>query len=56
MKSPEKLKIMGWLLVLISALCCGPLARPAHADRLKEVAKVQGVRENQLLGLSLIHI
>ena len=54
MKDLEKLKLAGWFLVLISALACGPPARSAHAERLKEVAKVQGVRDNQLIGYGLV--
>jgi flagellar P-ring protein precursor FlgI len=54
MNKAEKLRAMGWLLVLIGVLSCAPPARPAHADRLKEVARVQGVRENQLLGYGLV--
>ncbi|MBI3529253.1 MAG: flagellar basal body P-ring protein FlgI [Betaproteobacteria bacterium] len=54
MKDPEKLKAAAWFLVLISALCFGPLARSAHADRLKEMARVQGVRDNQLIGYGLV--
>jgi flagellar P-ring protein precursor FlgI len=54
MNTSEKLKIMGWLLVLISALSCGPLARSAHAERIKELATVQGVRDNKLIGYGLV--
>ena len=54
MNKAEKLRAMGWWLVLISALSCALPARFAHADRLKEVARVQGVRENQLLGYGLV--
>ncbi|HVY08465.1 MAG TPA: flagellar basal body P-ring protein FlgI [Burkholderiales bacterium] len=54
MKEIEKLKAAGWLLLVAGALAFGPLAKPAHADRLKEIAKVQGVRDNQLLGYGLV--
>ena len=54
MSSPDKLKAMGWLLVLTGALTFGPLARSAHAERLKDVVKVQGVRDNQLIGYGLV--
>ncbi|MEX8519143.1 MAG: flagellar basal body P-ring protein FlgI [Leptothrix sp. (in: b-proteobacteria)] len=38
--------------VLASAALCWPL--PAHAVRIKEVAGVQGVRSNQLVGYGLV--
>lgn len=42
--------IVAIVLVIISAL----FATPAHAARLKEVAAVQGVRSNQLIGYGLV--
>ena len=54
MNISEKLKTTIWFLVVISALSCGPPARSAHAERLKEVARVQGVRDNQLIGYGLV--
>ena len=54
MNMAEKLKTMGWLLLVICALSFGPPARSVHAERLKEVAKVQGVRDNQLIGYGLV--
>lgn len=50
----DKMKAMGWLLMLISALAFSPLSKSAHAERLKEVARVQGVRDNQLIGYGLV--
>jgi len=52
MNSSEKWKSMAWLLVLASALLMGPLA--ARAERVKDLAKVQGVRDNQLIGYGLV--
>ena len=42
--------IIAIILVIVSAL----FASPAHAMRLKEVAAVQGVRSNQLVGYGLV--
>lgn len=39
------------LLILILCLCC-PL--PGHADRLKDLVSIAGVRENQLVGYGLV--
>ena len=50
----EKLKTAGWCLVLASVIAFGTLARSAHADRLKELARVQGVRDNPLLGYGIV--
>jgi flagellar P-ring protein precursor FlgI len=40
--------------MLASALAFGPMTRSAHAERLKEMTKVQGVRDNQLIGYGLV--
>jgi flagellar P-ring protein precursor FlgI len=42
------------LVALSAALAAAFLATPAHAVRLKEVAAVQGVRSNQLIGYGLV--
>ena len=42
--------IVAIILVIVSAL----FATPAHATRIKEVAAVQGVRSNQLIGYGLV--
>ena len=36
------------------ALCAAALGVPAHAERLKELASIQGVRDNQLIGYGLM--
>jgi flagellar P-ring protein precursor FlgI len=36
------------------ALACGALAPAAHAERLKDLAQIQGVRDNQLIGYGLV--
>ena len=38
-------------LVLVVAAC---VAMPVHADRIKDLASIQGVRENQLIGYGLV--
>jgi flagellar P-ring protein precursor FlgI len=42
--------------VLIVALACAalPAATPAHAERLKDLAQIQGVRDNPLIGYGLV--
>jgi flagellar P-ring protein FlgI len=35
-------------------LACGALSSPAHAERLKDLAQIQGVRDNQLIGYGLV--
>jgi flagellar P-ring protein precursor FlgI len=42
------------LLAVIVAIVSGLFATPAHATRIKEVAAVQGVRSNQLVGYGLV--
>lgn len=54
MKDFERLKVAGWILLLISIAAYGGFSRAAHAERLKEIAKVQGVRDNQLIGYGLV--
>ena len=43
-----------WLLLCLLALAGVAAAWPAHAARIKEVARVQGVRPNQLTGFGLV--
>ncbi|OLL29289.1 flagellar biosynthesis protein FlgI [Burkholderia sp. SRS-W-2-2016] len=42
--------------LLFTALACAalPLAAPAHAERLKDLAQIQGVRDNPLIGYGLV--
>lgn len=40
------------LALIACAICLA--AAPAHAERLKDLASIQGVRENQLLGYGLV--
>lgn len=40
-------------LAMLVAACC-MMAAPAHAERLKDLASIQGVRQNQLLGYGLV--
>jgi len=42
------------LFAVIVAIVSGLFATPAHATRIKEVAAVQGVRSNQLVGYGLV--
>jgi flagellar P-ring protein FlgI len=44
---------MGLLLRLV-VLCCAALVLPVHAERIKELASVQGVRDNPLIGYGLM--
>ncbi|NUY31402.1 flagellar basal body P-ring protein FlgI [Paraburkholderia sp. JPY303] len=42
--------------IMFVALACAPLpaATPAHAERLKDLAQIQGVRDNPLIGYGLV--
>ena len=53
MKNFEKTKWLGMLLMLATAIAFGPIGK-AHAERVKDLAQVQGVRSNQLLGYGLV--
>lgn len=39
-------------LILLGLMCLG--AMPIHAERIKDLASIQGVRENQLIGYGLV--
>ena len=45
-----------WLLwlMMVGVALLGLSQKPAHADRLKEITKVQGVRDNPLIGYGLV--
>ena len=43
-----------WLPLTLLALLLGGLAPPATAERLKDVATLAGVRDNQLVGQGLV--
>jgi flagellar P-ring protein precursor FlgI len=43
--------IIAVVLGLLSAVCC---LSPASAERIKDIASVEGVRENQLIGFGLV--
>ncbi|MEW5904722.1 MAG: flagellar basal body P-ring protein FlgI [Pseudomonadota bacterium] len=45
---------MNILIRILLAALLGLLALPAEAERIKDLASVQGVRENQLLGYGLV--
>lgn len=43
------------LSIICTLLLCGVFAlQPAHAERLKDLASIQGVRNNQLIGYGLV--
>ena len=52
----------GWTVRLLSVLrgvaislcACGAVAPPAHADKIRDLAQVAGVRSNQLIGYGLV--
>lgn len=46
--------VMRSLVVLIIALCLSGLSGAASAQRIKDVASIQGVRSNQLIGYGLV--
>src|SRR5579864_4224991 len=41
-------------LLLLLCLLCAQLGAPARANRLRDIASVQGVRDNQLIGYGLV--
>src|SRR5690606_2836678 len=51
MRIPSK---AGWRVAFAALVSCLWLASPAHAERVKELASIQGVRENQLIGYGLV--
>lgn len=44
----------GWLRACASVLLCAGLTAPAMAERIKDLASIQGVRANQLVGYGLV--
>ncbi|RKP45358.1 flagellar basal body P-ring protein FlgI [Pararobbsia silviterrae] len=40
--------------LLVACATLGALAQPAHAERLKDLAQIQGVRDNPLIGYGLV--
>ena len=42
------------LLSLLLLVCTSLVANPSHAERVKDLASVGGVRENQLIGYGLV--
>ena len=51
---PADRQILAWLArLLLVALLLGVMT-PAHADRIKEIANIQGVRSNQLIGYGIV--
>ncbi len=40
--------------VAISLCACGAITPPAHADKIRDLAQVAGVRSNQLIGYGLV--
>jgi flagellar P-ring protein precursor FlgI len=55
MKYPDliALKVLKPLAVAVVA-CCAWSMTAAHAERLKDIASIQGVRQNQLIGYGLV--
>ena len=42
-------------LIVAAAMCCAMLCAPgAHAERIKDLASIAGVRQNQLLGYGIV--
>ena len=51
MKSMNKFDVILAILCMLSALM---LSQPAHAERIKDLASVAGVRSNQLIGYGIV--
>jgi len=46
---------LGRVLALVALACAAlPAATPAHAERLKDLVQIQGVRDNPLIGYGLV--
>ena len=43
-----------WVQGLVAAALCVGLLAPAQAERIKDLASIQGVRANQLVGYGLV--
>lgn len=50
----EKILILRRLSALLIGVCLISMATPAEAARIKDIAHVQGVRDNQLMGYGLV--
>jgi flagellar P-ring protein precursor FlgI len=54
-KTPQWLRfLMRFLLICAAILGGGMFTQSAHAERLKDLANIQGVRSNQLIGYGLV--
>ena len=54
-KTPQWLRfLMRFLLICTAILGGGMFTQSAHAERLKDLANIQGVRSNQLIGYGLV--
>ncbi|MGE8510496.1 MAG: flagellar basal body P-ring protein FlgI, partial [Paraburkholderia terricola] len=46
---------LGRALAFVALACAAlPAATPAHAERLKDLVQIQGVRDNPLIGYGLV--
>src|SRR5258707_14360353 len=46
--------LRGWLLKVVAVIAICAIASPVSAQRIKDLATVQGVRTNQLIGYGLV--
>lgn len=51
---PRRFPVVALARLCFALLCCSSVLAPAHAERLKELASIQGVRDNQLIGYGLM--
>src|ERR1700743_2444573 len=50
-----RMGVVGRALACVALACAAlPAATPAHAERLKDLAQIQGVRDNPLIGYGLV--
>ncbi|HEX8029003.1 MAG TPA: flagellar basal body P-ring protein FlgI, partial [Vicinamibacterales bacterium] len=50
-----RLGCLGRVLAFVALVCAAlPAATPAHAERLKDLVQIQGVRDNPLIGYGLV--
>ncbi|GAA4015039.1 flagellar basal body P-ring protein FlgI [Actimicrobium antarcticum] len=54
MRIPPRAALMAKCLTILATAACLCSTPAAHAERLKDLASIQGVRQNQLLGYGLV--
>ncbi len=53
-QKPEVGRIVKWLFILFLVTCHSSLVTVVYAERIKDIASFEGVRDNQLIGYGLV--